>query len=555
MTEKGSQNPGAANVQTHRPQPCLQVLLAGSGLAIFLLVYGINACYNYSIKMSGDEYQYLKSAKALLHGSFTIDNHAFSILKRQFPEMAGRFSCFVINPSGNLVSYYSEGVALFFAPLIALFGHYVFMATPILCDLTAMICLFFLTLLYCKDHDMRYGPAFALLCVSVYGWVIDFHLGIRRDVIGAVLVMVISLLVMTGSRKKKWLYWQSAIALMTFLFTIKVSYGLLYIPLSLILFTEMKGKFGRPRLLLFQALLAGIISAAILAPFFLQNAASTGHWYLVSQSSEASSFVPYEGKGGSWTGWLVMNLVHMARAQSHVYALKGTPAWTAVAFAAFAAFGLWKERKSVIVRFWIAPILAMFYGLYAFTDRTPNIFNLYLAPTYYLAVFLFVLGLWRAMMPLLRQELILALALSLTLGPFLALKTFRIFPGHRHANFRVIEAHSLVADISAVVPPGGILLCDKYLSTVIDYFSPVQSFPAADLKGGKSDEAAKIGFLIGGGIGIYFCDYEGYDFCSYYKPYLQSHFRLNLVKSGQQLYNFSGPANNVSCNVYRVLFR
>jgi hypothetical protein len=151
-----------------------------------------------------------------------------------------------------------------------------------------------------------------------------------------------------------------------------------------------------------------------------------------------------------------------------------------------------------------------------------------------------------------RHGLLLTLAVALTLGPFLALKTFRSLPGHRHDYFHVSDARNLAADVGTVVPAGGVLLCDRYLSVVLDYFSDFHSFPAADLKGGKSDEAEKIGFLIASGRKVYFCDYEGYDFSTYYKPYLRERFAMTPVETGQWLHHFTPDPLAQRCNIYQL---
>jgi hypothetical protein len=529
-----------------------QPVLAGIALTLFLLVYAINASYNCAVKMSGDEYEYLKSAKALMHGSFVIENDIYSLLKAHFPDMNGRFMCLAAGHAGKLVSYCTIGTAEFFAPFCALFGTNVFLAVPIFCDMLAMLCLFFLAYFYFKEQNDKYRYAYALLCVALYGLVIDFHLGIRRDSVGGALTIAVTLIVFLASVRKKWLLWQIALAVLSFLVTIKISYAVLYVPFFLFCIASMKGRLGPPRRLLLQVLIAVGIAGVILTPFFMQNIACTGHWYLLTQRGDVLAFVPNQGKGGSWLAWLFKNALLMLHAQSHVYSLKGTPLWTSLIFAMGALLGLWQERNTAIVRWWIFPVLALFFGLYMTTERTASIYNLYLCPTYYLTLFLCVCGLRLLLAREGRQGLAVTIAVVLTLGPFLALKTFRSMPWHRHDYFHVNDARNLAADVGAVVPAGGVLLCDRYLSPVLDYFSGFHSFPAADLKGGKSDEAAKIGFLIASGRKVYFCDYEGYDFCSYYKPYLFERFAMTPVKTGQVLHHFSPDPGAQRCNIYQL---
>jgi hypothetical protein len=536
-----------------------QTRLAAVALAIFLLAYVVNAAFNSAVIMSSDEYEYLKSAASLIHGSFTIDNRIFELLKARFPDMDGSFSYLLIDPAGKLASNYTVGTALFFAPLLAVFGENLFVITPILCNVSFLILLFCFTFVYFRNRGYRHGAGYALACVVVYTFVIGFPAGIHRDVPGASLVMALSLLVLFATERHKWVLWQTALAVLTFLFTLKFSYALLYVPFFLMLMVSMKGRWRTVPFSLMQLLIGFGISAIFLIPFFLQNSVSSGHWFLPAQHGEASAFLP---PAAGPAAWFMTNAHMLISAQLLVYgcrAVKILKIAIAAIFVIFAVAGAWRERSSPVVRCWILPSFVLMHALFFCTagQRSLTVLNLYLSPTYYCLLFLAICGMRGLLARLSKQGLALAAALVASLLPFLILKTYESLPGHREACFRLSDAKSLASDVETVVPPHGVLLCNKFPSIVIDYFSSVHCFPAYDLWGKNSEAAEKISFLLEKNVPVCYCDYKGFDddFYRFYGTYLPAHFRTTLVKSNQWMHHFQCATGDSVCNIYRLSLR
>jgi hypothetical protein len=300
------------------------------------------------------------------------------------------------------------------------------------------------------------------------------------------------------------------------------------------------------------------IAALILTPFFIQNSVCTGHWYMLSQHSEASAFIPAGlGGTGDGSGLSFTNLFRLLHSQSHIYGLKGTPVWTSFLFVLIMLAGVWGELKNAVVIRWILVQILLLTAFYSATNRDENIYNLYMSSTYYVTVFLAVCGVRRIFNLLKRNKPEIMISVSLiALIPFLALKSYRIIPGHRHAYVNITDSKRLVNDVRKIIPDGGILLCDKYLSTTIDYFSgKIHSFPVIDLQQGNDPVDVKIGYLLSRKIPVYICDYRGVDFGDYWKNELSSHFNIKPVSVHQPLYDFTDNNGKNTCNIYQVLNR
>lgn len=534
-------------------------------LALYLGVYLANAWANYCGAMGFSTYQYLMSARALLEGKLTLSNEIFDLLKTSFPDVAAgkvfenSIATARINPQGELVSVVSIGITLVSALFLWLFSEYAVFAMPVVYDLMLLAGLFLLTFMVTAREDRRQAWVAGLLSVAVYGTVVNFRLSPLRDWLCTGILALVSVAVYHGMKKKRWMPWYLAFALICFASIVKVTYVLFFVPWALSLFVS--GTITFDRTLLRHGAVLALLATVIFLPFFVQNHVGTGHWYLPVQYFEAKYHVPREA---GVFAYLAGNLRAIIHAQAHVFSPNGLPLWFAGGFLAVVLIGAIDQRKSPFFHFWIVPFLLLVYGFYSSTSRQPGRYNVYLSPVYPLVVFLFVRGLLFSIRGIFDGPLrnvphksrwhtatVSVLAL-LSVMPFLLVKAYRTVPGNETFSFQVSEAHRLVSELETVVPEGSVLLCDHYLSHTIDYYSHAYSFPPECLDAPESPVTEKIGYLLSHGTKVFFCDYQGVKGSTRFLNRINDHYLVRKVKEGQRLYGFFSVHNAPPFDVYEI---
>lgn len=528
---------------------CISIFL------LFLAVYAANAFLNYSASFVDDIVIYLKSAKALLAGKFTIDYPVYHLLKSHFSDMNNTLVPFVLNPEGKLVSVVTIGITMVFAPFVALFGDNTIWLAPIVWDLCLLVCLFLAVRVFFKNVDAPHAWVIALLAVAVYGTVINFRLNLRRDIACASLASIATLLTILGGEKKQCRYWYGAFTVLCFITTIKVIHAMLFVPFLLYIVNVVKAKSLDKRTVITAAVLTLAIGLVVFMPFFLQNHATSGHWYWPAQLTSMSAAPPPQNT--SHLGSKVLSaLVDLCKAQAYIYSPKGLSKWCALPFIALAAFGAWAFRKSVFVRWWVLPFLGLEYAfmlawMIPYRDFAYT-YNIYLSPTYPMGVFLFGCGVYELLRRLRRKTVLLWVAAIVFLIPFFGVKVFRSLPDSRHVRFRLPEVRRLTADLERVVPPKSVLLCDRFLCFTIDYFSDLYCFPPKRLDDSTSTIIDKVAYLLEKKVPVYFCDYQGIEGSYTYREKLEKKFMLSVVKQDQSLYNYPSVFPAPPFNVFRV---
>jgi hypothetical protein len=526
--------------------------------ALFLAVYAVNAFFNYSASFVDDIVIYLKSAKALLHGKFTIDYPVYHLLKSHFPNMNSTLTTFVLNPEGKLVSVVSVGIAVVFAPFVALFGDNAVWLVPIVWDVSLLICLFFVVRIFFKNVDAPNAWLLALLAVAVYGTVINFRLNLRRDIACASLASIATLLTILGGEKKQYRYWYAAFGLLCFITTIKVVQAMLFLPFLLYIVKTINPKSLEKKTVFVAAASALLIALVVLIPFFMQNHSTSGHWYCPIQlrNMYTAPPAPHTSEHAHVVAKAVRAFIDLCKAQAYIYSPKGLPKWCALPFIAFAALGAWAFRKSVFVRWWVIPFLAleysfMFVWMIPYRDHAYT-YNIYLSPAYPMSVFLFTCGVYELLRRFKNRTVLLWVIAIVFLVPFFGVKGVRSLPDSRHVRFRLPEAHRLTADLENVVPPKSLLLCDRFLCFTIDYFSNFYCFAPERLEDSSGTINDKVSFLLENNIPVYFCDYQGIEGSYTCRKVLENTFGLSLVKQDQQLYNYPSVFPAPPFSVFRI---
>lgn len=532
-----------------------------AGFILLVLVLALNTYYNHSVRLVGDEYMYMKSARALLEGELTLDYPLYDTLKARFPDLDNALTQAIVNPDGDLVSWYTVGITLVLAPLVALLGDSVHWVVPLLWQLAIVVGLYLLALRY---FGRSFSPSahrwpLALFCVALYGAVINFRLGIRRDILCAGLIGFLSAILVSDEQRRRWRVWHIANAIVSLCIIIKVTYILLYLPLG-VLFLGTSGLHRRPRKeLLVNGLGALAVTLLIFTPMFIHNHACTGHWFLPTQYREARGFVT--ASESRWS-YLLGNTMTLAKTLARAYSPGRLPRWFAVVFVALGAFGLWRGRKQEYVRWWVVPFLVSQLLFLMTTKRKEYAYNVYLTPTYLLTTLMAARG---------AAELILAtpllsglrsrgpaapralwFAAFLALAPVVAVKGYRSLPGHRHDRFGIDRARRLISDIERIVPPGGVLLCDRFLADPIDYLSHFDCFPPRRLGTTDSSFIRRVGFLLERGTPLYYANYNGIEWGGYYQAVLQRSHDLVLMKGNQCLCGFPSTGGVESFDIYAI---
>ncbi|MDD5673959.1 MAG: glycosyltransferase family 39 protein [Chitinivibrionales bacterium] len=511
--------------------------ICGSLFLAFLMLYAVNAYFNYSTAMDGDIYDYIQGGKALLRGNSAIQNPLYSLLVKQFPDITPSLTYLEQNPAGRSVSFCTIGIHLIFAPAIALFGNNIFWVLPVLSDILLLICLFFTIRLYFKAKGSSLSWIMALAGISLYGFVVNFRLNLRRDTFCASILMLATLAVLLALKKRRWLFWHFGFALICFATIVKVNMALVFVPFFILFFRHANLSDLNRRQIIGHSLATGFIGALIFVPFFIQNHFASGHWYLPIQIlKEMEAFYPPGHV--FWGRFLLSNFIHLVKAQAYIFGLDGFPLWTAIFCFIGALAGLWSERKNPFVRTWGLLFLVAFYGFYVTNDRNDFVYNIYLAPTYPLVVFLVICG-FDFLTRRVRNKRALWWVLAVFfLVPFAAVKTYRSLPEHRYARFQLQQTLALGADLEKIMPPGSVLFCDKFLSFSVSNFTGIYCFPPHYLESRNSTACQKTAYLLSRNIPVYFCDYRGTEYAYTYRDILKKQFQLRLITKNQSLYDY-----------------
>jgi uncharacterized membrane protein (UPF0136 family) len=539
----------------HIPEACSQMqknktaLLSLSLFSLFVCIYAINAFFNYDASMVNDMVIYLKSAKALLHGKMTIDYPVYDLLKSHFPDMKQTLTTFILNPAGKQVSLVSIGISMILAPFLAVFGENAIWIVRIVWDIGIITGLFFTVCAFFKDSDRRSAWILAILAIAVYGTVINFRLTLRRDIACASLTTLATLFSLLGAQKKRSRYWHAALCCLCLTATVKITQAMLFLPFVLFFVKSSNLKNLRPRLIIVNVAVAAVLAVLIFTPFCIQNHVSSGHWYSPPQHA-------FAGHSDHLVERTAASLIAICKAQAYIYSPKGLPKWCALPFLIVAVLGMWAQRRSVFVRWWVIPFLLfqyvfMVYWFIPGLDH-PYTYNIYLTPAYSLSVFLFICGIYSLVEKSNRRNLVLGLLTFVFLLPFFTVKVYRSLPQFRHAQFRLPQVHRLIADCEAVVPPKSVVLCDLFLCFPLDYFSNSYYFPPSQLDDSASTIIDKVSFLLEKNIPVFFFDYRGIEGSHIYQPRLESAFDLSIVKRDQLYYNYPNEFPVPPFSMYRI---
>lgn len=529
-------------------------LISLSLFSLFLCIYAINAFFNYNASMVNDMVIYLKSAHALLHGKMTFDNPVYDLLKSHFPDMKHTLTTFILNPAGQQVSVVSIGISMILAPFLALFGENAIWLVRIVWDICIITGLFFTVRAFFKGSDHRIAWILALLAIAVYGTVINFRLTFRRDIACAALTSLATLFSLLGAQKKQSRYWHAALCCLCLTATVKITQAMLFLPFVLFFVKSSNFKNLRPKPVIINVIVATTLSVFIFTPFCIQNHVGSCHWYCPAQYLPSQRPAPFS------THHLIKkassSFIDICKAQAYIYSPKGLPKWCAFPLIAFVVFGMWVQRRSVFVRWWVVPFLLLQYAFmvywfipgldYAYT------YNIYLTPAYPLSIFLFVCGIYSLIERFKRRNLILWLLAAVFLLPFFTVKVYRSLPQFRHTQFRLPQVHQLVGDCEAVVPPKSVVLCDLFLCFPLDYFSNSYYFPPSQLDDSTSTIIDKVSFLLTKDIPVFFFDYRGIEGSYTYQPKLEKAFTLTVVKRDQQYYNHPNEFPVPPFSMYRI---
>jgi hypothetical protein len=524
-------------------------LISLSLLALFLCIYTVNAYLNYDASMVDDMVIYLKSAHALLHGKMTIDDPVYTLLKSHFPDMGKTLSPFVLNPAGQLVALVSVGITMLLAPFLAVFGESTTWIVRIVWDICIIAGLFFTTRLFFKESARHNAWILAILVIAAYGTVINFRLTLRRDIACAALTTLATLFALLGSQKKRNGYWLAAFGLICLTAAVKITQAMLFLPLALLFVNTAKPSTWSRKPIFVNVIVAAAIAVLIFTPFCIQNHVSSGHWYLpVQRAAPVYANHLIENTMASFT--------EICKAQAYIYSPKGLPKWCALPFLVIAAIGMWAQRRSVFVKWWVIPFLLLEYGflVYLFIPglNYGYTYNIYLAPAYPLSVLLFVCGIYHVIERFKGASVHLWFLTAIFLLPFFAVKIARSFPHAQAAHFRLPQVHQLVGDIEAVIPPKSVVLCDAFLCFPLDYYSDSHFFPPSRLDDSSSSIVEKVSYLLQQNMAVYFCDYRGIEGAYAYQPALAREFSLTLVKKDQGYYNHPNEFPVPPFSIYRI---
>jgi hypothetical protein len=536
----------ATVIDTKRPG--ITSLLSISGLVFFIIIYAVNAYLNHEVKVAPDEFQYIYMTRTLLSGRWIIQDDLFALKKQAAGGHRVSTGIFTANPRGEPVSYYPVGIAIVLAPFYALAGKNIFWLLPMLWDITLILFLFLLVrLLVRSQYDDLALPA-ALAAVSLYGTVINFRLGMRRDFFCSPGVLVLSLVLYIASTQKKFREWHLGSAIIAFLTIVKISYILLYIPFILLFFATMPWRRMGLRKIMLQALPMAVVAVLIFLPFFVTNHISTGRWYFPAQITEASEFVPTGKPAGSY---FLGNIAGMIAAQAYIYSPNGFPLWTALLFVVFAIAGGWFWRRNKFVLYWTVGVIVLLYSLYSTTTRKPYIYNTYLSPVYGLVCTLFILALVQGVRRFRLRARILFIIALMIMAPFAAVKMYRSLPSKRHAHFGMRQARSLAREIDSVVPKGSVIICDRDLSLALDLFCRASVTPLCYL-GRTPDVVTLLERMMINNVQVFYFDFSGIGTCRSVPELIDSAFIMDPVLSNINLRNYpeKGPAS--SPNLYRL---
>ena len=524
-------------------------LISLSLFFLFLCIYAVNAFFNYDASMVNDMVIYLKSAHALLHGKMTIDYPVYDLLKSHFPDMKQTLTTFILNPAGQQVSIVSIGISMILAPFLALFGENAIWIVRIVWDICIISGLFFTVCAFFKESDHRSAWILALLAIAVYGTVINFRLTLRRDIACAALTSLATLFSLLGAQKKQSRYWHAALCCLCLTATVKITQALLFLPFVLFFVNSYNLKNLRPKPVIINIVVAAMLAALIFTPFCIQNHVSSGHWYTLPQHA-APVCIDHLVKRTSGS------IIAICKAQAYIYSPKGLPKWCALPFLAIVIWGMWVQRRSIFVRWWVVPFLLLQYifmiywfipGLdYAYT------YNIYLTPAYSLSVFLFICGIHSLLERFKHRNALLWFLAAMFLLPFFTVKIYRSLPQCQHTQFRLPQVHRLVSDCEAVVPAKSVVLCDLFLCFPLDYFSNSYYFPPSQLDDSISTIIDKVAFLLTKDIPVYFFDYRGIEGSYTYQPKLEKAFALTVVKKDQQYYNHPNEFPVPPFSMYRI---
>lgn len=522
-------------------------------LVLVLLVYSINAYFNYSAVIVDDTYVYFQSAKMFLNSSFIYKYPIYDMLRDHSLNLdlssidTNKIYAFIENPQNQLVSIVSIGMSILIAPFYWLFGIKSWWILIIFRDVLFLFTFYNLTSTFLKSKNSLFAYKYGLLSVVLYATTVNFTLTLYRDIFCATILCISTLLIHKASIKKKLSYWHLSFALICLMIIIKIIYLFLVIPFFIYFYKSEGYKLITKQNKIKNIFFFFIIILIFLLPFFIQNKVATGSVFLPAQFKTAKSFIP--GSNKDYIEYLFLNFKNMIVGQLHIFSINGLPIWTGFVVFLLSIFGLIKGYKYSLVRYWILPNISFFYIFLVLRKHNELNQNLYLTPTNFLIIFLAILGIIYIMDIYIKNRSFFINALIFVfLIPFLVIKIDRSFVPHRHIRFQLKEANLLCKDLENIIAPGSLLLCNLPLAKSIDFYSNFYSFPLWYLEGKNNTALDKINTLMNKNISVYFSVLSN-DLNNYSIKYIRSKFDVVNITMNQSLYKFPiDNINNLSCN-------
>jgi hypothetical protein len=495
---------------------------------LILLSHTVHYLINYELKLVNDEWEYLIATQALLNGHFTISYPPYEILKEKFGFSAiDSFDAMFLqkNASGNLVPVISIGTILLLAPFLKVFGDHIFYLLPLLFDLIALGSMFLIGKTFLEKIKWTNHTWFAGLLFTVsYAVIVNFRPGLRRDLLCASLIVPLTFLILKGIRAHHHKFWYCAFSIISFLSIIKPTYILLYVPF--ILSYSASSRLHNSTIHIRNVFIFSLISLVIYSPYLLHNHITTGSFLIPKQIESAKTFIPT----GNPLFYLLENMVTIVKAQAVIFSPGNLNRYASIPVVLIIIAGCISYRKDFFVKYWIVPTIALFYLFHIFTRRHDFIYNIYLAPTYSLSIFLFSIGiLWILSLIKKRNALLILLCYSL-MCIFVFVKCYKTIPGKRHETFQLTDATILKNRVEKQVPPGSLIICDRFLCYTIDYFTHAFSLSPWILTGKDNLIMEKIDYLLEQNVPVYFCTCKGIENAPQYLPLLNERFHLTLVE-------------------------
>lgn len=519
-------------------------------LSLFILIYGINAYFSYKVNIVGDEYMYMQSAKDLLQGKLTFNYPLFDEIKQAFPDHENPLIQMMLGINDRLVSWYTIGITIVFAFLILLSGEQVFWVAPILFDIILITGLYTLTYLIAAKTKFKNPWIIALLAVALYGTIINFRLGMRRDLFIAGVTIWLGVCFYFALYRKNKFLWHLIWGALCFLTIVKITNLILFFPLILALFFNVDFKTLKWKSVLIHCAIALFVMSVVFAPMFIHNFISTGYWYLPTQHVEARGFISSEST--SFLMQIAENLQRIIHTFFIALSVSGTTKWTALFTACLVALGTIKLRKEPLLRLWVIPFCITLLGLYSLTRREYYAYNVYFTLIYPYIILCSAIGLSWLIQNFSNRKTILWIVAIIIMLPFLSVKLYRSFPSYRYERFQLKQANQLREDLEEVIPEKSILLCDRFIADAIDYFCNFYCFPPGHLESTQASTERKVEYLLKIGYSVYITDYKGIENSAQYFDRLNEKFKLTLVKDDQGIYNFPTQRDIVTMDIYKI---